>query len=286
MEDFIGMTLAGARRALAFKLAAAGREPAELDARLLVEAATGFDHAALLSDGDRLLDPDASGRLAAAALRRIAGEPTSRIIGHRDFGGLTLRLHPGVLDPREDTETLVRLACRLRADTTRVATILDLGTGSGALLCALLAAFPHAWGVGVDRSMAACCAARVNLRSCGFAQRSFVVQGDWADALVGAFDLVVSNPPYIRTGDLGDLPDEVRHDPKLALDGGYDGFDAYRAILGDIGRIMASEGLAVFEIGAGMRPAFEPLARNVGLLPSSMMRDAGGHERAIAMRRL
>ena len=278
--SFAGQTLAGARRSLVALLDEANRQPAALDARLLLEFATGLTHADLLRDGAQPLPSAKARSLDKLAARRLAGEPTSRIIGRRPFCGFDIAVRPGVLDPREDTETLVRLAGRLRPTATR---ILDLGTGSGALLCALLNLYPQAIGLGVDRAHDACQAARDNIRRNGLGHRGSIVEGDWTDALGGTFDLIVSNPPYIATKDISDLADEVRlHDPLLALHGGTDGFDAYRAILGDVRRIGIPGALIVFELGAGMRPGIEILLNAAGLRLIQVAQDAGGHERAIA----
>ena len=151
------------------------------------------------------------------------------------------------------------------------------------MLCALLASYPSATGVGIDRSMDACLAARASLEACGLADRANIARCDWTAPLRGAFDLVVSNPPYIRTGDLAGLPDEVRrHDPKLALDGGVDGFDSCRAILADISRLLKPNALLVLEIGAGMRESIEEMLPAAGLAFHGLEHDAGGHVRAVA----
>lgn len=282
---FAGLPLEGARRALAARLGAGGREPAALDARLLLEHATGLRHADLLRDPHRPLSRREAARLEELAARRLGGEPVSRILGRREFHGLALEVRPGVLDPREDSDAAVRLALRLRPDRGAVRRVLDLGVGSGALLCALLAEYPDALGLGVDLSPAACRAARDNLAGCGFGRRALVAQGDWAQACGGGFDLVVSNPPYIARDALRGLEDEVRlHDPPLALDGGPDGLDAYRAIGRDVGRIMAEGALLVLELGAGDRARVAALLNDTGLDVVGVERDAGGHERALAAR--
>ena len=229
------------------------------------------------------MTPDATLTLATLARRRLDGEPLSRIIGHRDFDGLRLTVRPDVLDPREDTETVVRLARKLRTDRAGVRRILDLGTGSGALVCALLAAYPDAYGVALDRSATACALARDNLAACGFKARASVVRGSWCDSLDGPFDLIVANPPYIARADLAFLPREVGgFDPPLALDGGCDGLDAYRAIFADVRRIAATGGLVVVEIGAGQQADVTALMTHTALHPCGMAHDHGGHVRALA----
>ena len=280
---FDGLTFDGGRRALTAALASIGREPAALDARLLVEHASGFSHTALLRDADAVMPAAIASRLRALAARRLAGEPTSRLIGHRVFCDLDIEVRPDVLDPREDTETLVRLAAELRPGKGDVATVLDLGTGSGALLCAMLHRYPEAIGIGVDRSLAAVTAAQANLWRNGLGGRALVARGVWAQALRGPFDLIMSNPPYIATVDLPGLSDEVRlHDPPLALDGGADGFDAYREIASDIRRISVPRALLMLEIGAGMRHGVEATFSDVPARLLRVARDTGGHERAMA----
>ena len=285
ISGFGGLTVGQARRQLAHALGAAGREPAAVEARLLLAAATRLDHAALLRETDHPLSAAAAARLSAIAARRLRGEPVSRILGSRDFYGLTLQVRPEVLDPREDTETVVRLALDLCPDHAAALRIVDLGTGSGALLCALLSALPYAAGVGVDLSAAACEAARANARAAGVADRALIVRGRWAEALSGPFDLVVSNPPYIESAVLPGLPVEVRdHDPALALDGGPDGLDAYRAIVADARRIAAPGAHLVFELGIRQRGPVESLLRQTGFALAGVRQDGGGHERAIAAR--
>ncbi len=192
-------TLAQARQKLAAAFTAAGKEAAGLESRLFLQAATGLTPLALATCADgSLLDQASAALLRDYAARRVAGEPVSRILGRSGFYGLNLHVAPDVLDPRADTETLVNAALGL-LDATKATQprILDLGVGSGAILCALLDARSDAFGVGVDFSPAACALTRKNLAHCGLSERSAVVRGDWADALGGRFDLIVSNPPYI-----------------------------------------------------------------------------------------
>jgi release factor glutamine methyltransferase len=257
---------------------------------LLCEAA-GIDHAALVRDPDARLGEDAAARLHAFVERRLAREPVSRILGRREFWGLSLRISPDVLDPRADTETLVAAALETlrdrRGDPLR---ILDLGTGSGALLCACLSEFPRAFGIGIDRSEAACRIARENLSRCGFAARGAIVCGEWADALgqdtLGqAFDLVVSNPPYIRSADIASLAPEVRdYDPRGALDGGPDGLSAYRDIAGDLARLCAPGGAAIVETGFDTAEAAAACFRAAGWT-TSLRRDLEDQPRALLLRR-
>ncbi len=228
-------------------------------------AASGVSPLSLLSAPEGLLGAAAE-KLEQFATRRAAGEPLSRIVGRREFWGLPLAISPDVLDPRPETETIVDAAIALyRHRRPEVLRILDLGVGSGALLCALLSEFPNARGVGVDLSAAAARVALGNIEACGFAGRADVRIGDWAADIGGPFDLIVSNPPYISRDEIAGLPREVReHDPRLALDGGSDGLDAYRAILPGAARLLSPGGWLMVEIGAGQADDVLALARGRG----------------------
>lgn len=278
-----------ARRRATRLLAAASGAEAFLDARILVEETTGLDRAALLLEGDRPLGVGAAVRLAAMVRRRLGGEPVWRILGRREFWGLSFAVTPAVLDPRPDTETIVAAAlAAVAARRTEPLRIADLGTGSGAILGALLSELPRSLGWGVDRSEDACRVARGNLDALGLGERALVLTGDWARALrSNGLDLVVSNPPYIATGDLPALDREVRdHDPRAALDGGADGLAAYRAIAADLPRLLAPDGVAVLEVGAGQAPEVGRLLATSGLTIGPVRRDLGGHERAVSARPL
>jgi len=164
----------------------------------------------------------------------------------------------------------------------RALSLLDLGTGSGCLLLALLSELPRAWGVGVDRAPGAAATARANATAAGLGARAAFVVGSWAQALRGPFDIVVANPPYVRHADLaGLMPEVARFDPAPALDGGPDGLDAYRAILADLPRILAAGALVAFEIGEGQAAPVSKLIQNVGLTPSGLRKDLSGIERCI-----
>lgn len=260
------LTIDALRRQMAAALASAGVETPHLDARLLVAHALGCAPAELLARGDTIPPPAAEAAAHALLARRLAGEPVARILGEREFWSLPFRLSPETLVPRPDTETLVEAALAHCPDRAAPLRILDLGTGTGALLAALLVELPHASGIGVDRSEGAARTARDNLARNGLGGRGRIVVGDWGAALTGGFDLVVSNPPYIRTGDMAGLDREVRlHDPALALVAGADGLDAYRAITADLPRLLAPGGLAVLELGAGQEPQVTSLVEAAGL---------------------
>lgn len=273
-----------ARRMLARAFAEAGLDTPDLDARLFVCAASGLDHAGLVREAEAPLGEAPASRLRGFAARRLAREPVARILGRREFWGLDLVVAPDVLDPRADSETLIETALRLVA--TPPARILDLGAGSGALLCALLGEWRQAIGVAIDLSPAACAATRTNLARCGLGSRALVVRGDWDAALAAPFDLVVSNPPYIAADDIDGLAPEVRaHDPRLALDGGPDGLDAYRALAPVLARRLNPGGLALLEFGVGQGEAVADLLRAAGLDVDGFADDLSGRPRVVVARR-
>jgi len=280
-------TRAAALDEVAAFLERCGVDDARRDARALLLAAGGFTAAELLLEPTAALTGAVREKLRDYAQRRAAREPVSRILGARGFWTHDLVVAPRVLDPRPDTETLIELALELlRARRRDQLAILDLGVGSGAILCALLAEFPNARAIGVDLSANACAAAALNLSRCGFAERAAVLRGRWADALAARFDLVVSNPPYIASGELDGLEPEVRlYDPRLALDGGPDGLDCYREIVEELPRLLAPLGAAVLEAGDGQARSVAALMAEKGLEPAGIRKDAGGRERAVAARR-
>ena len=256
-----------------------------LDARLLLCAATGLDHLSLLRDPDAALTQSEAAAFERSLLRRETGEPVSRIIGRRGFWTFELTITPAVLDPRADTETLIEAALAAYPDRLAPRRILDLGTGSGAILCALLQEYPAAFGIGVDASLAAARVARANLAACGFASRGGIVCGDWAHAVSGVFDIIASNPPYVRSADIARLARDVRdHDPVAALDGGADGLDAYRAILPDLPRRLTPGGLALLEIGPDQAQAAAAIARRAGFARIETRRDLAGRDRVLVLR--
>ena len=271
------MGVEAARRALARAFAERAGEEAGLDARLLIEAATGMTHAAMIAAPQRPLGSSAA-RLAEMAARRLVGEPISRILGRREFWSMNFTVTPDTLDPRPDTETLIEAAVDLfKARRQEPLRIVDFGTGTGAILAALLKEFPNARGVGVDLSAAAAQVARANLARLGFDARAQVVVSDWDAALEGEFDLIASNPPYIPAADIAGLAQEVReHDPRLALEGGVDGLDAYRRLAMVAARRLAPGGLALFEVGVGQAEAVAALCRSAGLEPAPARMDLAG----------
>jgi release factor glutamine methyltransferase len=255
---------------LADRLRSVAGDAARTEARWLAEAAAGN-----------------AGKLEAMVARRLAGEPVDRIIGSRGFWTIELAVTPATLSPRPDTETIVRAARDMMtalhpADAPLA--ILDLGTGTGAILLALLDEFPDASGVGVDISGEALRVAEDNAVRLHLADRAAFIAGGWDAALGQRFDLVVSNPPYIPTAEIAGLDREVRdHDPHLALDGGADGLDAYRAILPLLPKLITDDGFAVLEIGFGQDQSVPALAVPAGLQVLEVRPDLGGVPRAVVL---
>jgi len=287
-----GVTVEQARRAVATAFRGSGIETPELDARILVGHALALDHAGLVTAAGRPLVAVEAARISALAARRLSGEPVARILGQREFWGLPLMVTPAVLVPRPETETVVELALSLVGDNRAPLRIADLGTGSGAILAALLSELPNASGVGTDLAVDALDVARANVRNLRLDARATFLRGDYASALAGPFDLVVSNPPYIASRDIERLGAEVRdHDPRRALDGGADGLDAYRAIAADAGRLIGQghlqghpQGHLVVEIGAGQQCDVERLFAERGLAVMASRHDLSGEIRALAVR--
>ena len=260
----------------------------DLDARLLVGHVLGLDHAGLTRESERPLGPRALAGIDALAARRVAGEPVARILCVKEFWGLPFAVTSAVLVPRPETETVVETALtRLDAADARERPlrIADLGTGSGAILVALLDELPQAFGVGTDCSVAAIGTARENAQRLGVASQAAFVACDFGMALGGGFDLVVTNPPYIATAEIATLPREVRDfDPRAALDGGADGLAAYRAIVADAGRLLAPGAILVMEVGAGQAVVVSALAGAAGFTAIAATPDLAGIPRVVSAR--
>ena len=286
-----GQTVEAARRTLTARFKSAGIESAELDARLLVGAALHLDLTGLITSASRILTKLEIASLVGFAERRLAGEPVARIVGRKEFWGLPLTLSASTLVPRPDTETVVELALELlRAGgaLNRRLRIADLGTGSGAILLALLSELPNAQGFGTDISEAALHTAAANAGASGLSDRATFIACDYASGLSGSFDLIVSNPPYIRSADIADLAAEVRqHDPLAALDGGIDGLSAYRALIPQAACLLAPGAALVVEAGEGQSGQIEGLMFAAGLTPEGASKaDLGGIKRAVAGRKM
>jgi len=278
-------TIATARQTLTERLRQAGIDSAEADARLLIAHALGIDRAEIIANGERALTEDQTKAIDALSERRLKREPVARIFGHKEFWSLSLQVSEAVLVPRPDTETVVEAALDfvvrggLRMEPLR---ILDIGTGSGALLLALLSELPNALGTGTDISVPALAIARANAERHRFAPRCRFVACDIAATLQGPFDLIVSNPPYVARGDIASLTPEVRYyDPAVALDGGKDGLDGCRAIAAEARRLLAPGGQLIVELGAGQEPAVSALFTKAGLTVSTARKDLAGISRAL-----
>lgn len=265
------------------RLEAAGVPGPVIDARVLVEAACGVTRADIVGDPYREISPEKAARLDDYLERRIRREPVSHILGRRGFWNIMLGVTPGVLTPRPETEVIVDHALRLFPEG-RSLRILDLGVGSGAILLAILAERPAARGLGVDVSEEALAVARENAANLGLAGRVALLRGDWTAGLAEAdFDLVVSNPPYIATDVIETLDPEVRvYEPRLALDGGADGLDAFRRLAPEILRVLKPGGRFLVEIGYDQRTAVETLFREAGAVEVETLQDLSTHDRVVA----
>jgi release factor glutamine methyltransferase len=286
-----GQTIEAARRALASRFNAERIDSAELDARMLVGAVLNLDLTGLITAAARRVTAAEAAQIADFARRRVDGEPVARILGHKEFWGLKLRLSPETLVPRPDTETVVEVALAMQraapVSDTRLR-IADIGTGSGAILLALLHELPEAFGIGTDVSIAALRTARRNAADLERMERAAFVACDYAAALSGPFDLIVSNPPYVRSRDIADLANEVRdHDPHRALDGGVDGLNAYRVLIPQAARLLGAGGALVVEAGRGQSSDIEGLMTAAGLTLAGPPRaDLAGILRVVAARKL
>ncbi|MDB5617196.1 peptide chain release factor N(5)-glutamine methyltransferase [Tardiphaga sp.] len=289
-NPFTGQNVETARRLLGAQLLTHDIDSPDLDARLLVGAMLGLELTGLMMAAKRIITSDEATRLQALADRRIQGEPIARILGVKEFWGLSLALSADTLVPRPDTETIVEAvleaidADQRRRDPLRIA---DLGTGSGAILLALLSELWNATGTGTDINVAALQTARHNAIKLGFAPRALFVACDYACALQPGLDLIVSNPPYIRSAEIAGLATEVRdHDPLRALDGGADGLDAYRIIAPQAAALLAPGGLLVVEVGHDQSDDVASLMQAAGLQPTGPAKaDLSGVRRAVLARK-
>jgi release factor glutamine methyltransferase len=274
-------TIAGAVSELTAAFDAMGLDTPRLDARILVGHAVKLEPSLLFARADRVLTDEEAVLVRNFAMRRQRREPVSRIVGHRGFWGMDFALTPDTLDPRADTETLVAAVLDLRT-ATAAPRILDLGTGTGCILLAILKDWPNASGIGVDINPGAVKAAADNAARFGFASRAVFQKGSWADGLSETFDIIVSNPPYIAATELPGLAPEVtRFDPKLALSGGTDGLAAYRALIPSVRRRLAPKGRLFLEIGARQAETVTSLLKAGGFSPRAEHRDLGGVVRCL-----
>jgi len=276
-------TIGALRREIAAMLTATSTSAA-LDARMLIGHALGLSGDAVLAGDAEPISAAGATKVRHLAERRQAGEPVARILGEWEFYGLPLFLSPETLVPRPDTETIVDAVLADRRRDEAIA-ILDLGTGSGAILIALLHELRQATGLGIDKAKGAIATARRNAERNGVVARATFTVGDWGRGVAPAFDVVVANPPYIARNEIASLAVEVReHDPHFALDGGEDGLDAVRAILSDLPRLLAENGAAYIEVGEGQAAEAAELIRQAGF-GTSFRHDLAGVPRVVIARR-
>jgi release factor glutamine methyltransferase len=282
------LTIGGARRVWANRFRTGGLDSPELDARILVGHALGLDRAAVAAADSHRLSHDEEDTIAALAARRLAREPVARIIGAKEFWSLPLRIDAATLVPRPETETVVETvlaAIDARGMRHRPLRIADLGTGSGAILLALLSELPNAIGVGTDASAAALAIARENANRLRLAKAQFVAC-NMAAALHGPFDVIASNPPYIPSADIAALAPDVRDfEPRSALDGGSDGLDFYRTIAAAAPALLAPRGILTVELGVGQAEPVAALFAAAGLALSPPRPDLNGVPRAFLAER-
>jgi release factor glutamine methyltransferase len=270
---------------LAEKLAAAGIEDARSDAWLMLAAVTGRSRAELIAGIPLALSRAEERRLEALAARRLAREPMAYILGSREFWSLAFEVGPAVLVPRPESETVVEMALATIADRTAPLRILDLGTGSGCLLLAVLSELPHASGLGTDCSAAALAIAKNNARRLGLAKRAEFRAGEWGRGLAGPFDIIVCNPPYVAHTEAEGLVPEIRaFEPEEALFAGPDGLSAYHALAPDCARLLAEDGVLYLEIGQGQGASVEGVMRRHRLRLAASRPDLAGIERCLVFR--
>jgi len=233
----------------------------KLDARLLLQAALGAEHSALISGLNDTIGDGVRGRYLEMIKQRIAGQSVHRIVGFREFHGHRIELSQATLEPRPDTECLVNCVIENAGRYGPKMTFADIGTGSGAIVISLLARFPEAKAIATDISVEALDMASINARNSGVADRVQFIEADYMNGIEGPFDFIVSNPPYIRTEDIHDLEREVKHcDPLIALDGGIDGLEAYRHLLKDGDNVLVPGGDLYLEIGSDQAASLRALA--------------------------
>ena len=278
----VGETLGSLLGEVASMLSQAGFTEPRRAARRLVASTLDLTPAELLSHSEQVLDEQHTGRVRRALDRMAEHEPLSRIVGRREFWGLEFTLCGDTLDPRPETETVVEAVLRRVLNRDAPLRFLDLGTGTGCILLALLSEFPAATGFGVDLALGAVMTARRNAAALGLAERAHFLVGDWGTAMSGKFDVIASNPPYIASAALADLPPEVAlYDPCLALDGGADGLGAYRALVVDLARLLQPGAVLVIEVGFSQAPAVAAMLRASGMAIEGCERDLAGIARCV-----
>ena len=283
-----GPTYDALLRDAAVALTAAGIDNVRFEARLLLGHAAGLGVEQLVARGSDPVPAGVASAMRELTGRRVRREPMAYILGEREFWGLPFKVTPAVLVPRPDSETLIEAALDLLPERERPLRILDLGVGSGCLLLTLLREYPKATGVGVDASPEALAIAGENAGMLGVASRARLMvddwrQAGWTDRLGGPFDLLVSNPPYIETSTIAALmPEVANHEPRLALDGGPDGLEAYRIIAAAAPTLITAGGWALVEGGEGQAIDISGIFASVGMSPLAPRKDLAGVERVVA----
>jgi release factor glutamine methyltransferase len=287
LPDLAGDPVSALLDRAAARLANAGINRPRHEARLLLAHLTGLSHAHQIADPDQLLGDDAQSQFERLIARRENREPMSHLTGEREFWSLPFKVNSAVLDPRPDSETLVAAAFEYLPDLERAYSVLDLGTGSGCLLLAVLRHRAKAFGTGIDVSQEALRIAVQNADNLDLSRRVSFICGDWGDTVESSFDLILCNPPYITTGEMSTLAPEVaRYEPRTALDGGDDGLEAYRELLPQLPRLLRSDSVAIVEIGVGQASDVAAIAKNFGLGVTGIYRDLSGIQRCLAITRI
>lgn len=277
-------TLGAAVALAAGRLAECGIDSPRRDARRIVALAAGLPESIVLGYPERPLDPAAQRCFTALLERRAAREPMARLAGRREFWSLDFALSPATLEPRPDSEALIEAALDRLPDRSAALRVLDFGTGTGCLLLAVLSELPNAVGFGIDLVPEAVAQARRNAASTALDSRAFFAVGRWGEAIAGGFDVVLANPPYIPSGDIASLMTEVaRFEPRVALDGGDDGLDAFRALAPALAGLLRPAGFACIEVGAGQADAVVALFSGAGLDLAGRHSDLAGIERCLVM---
>jgi len=275
-------TISEALRAATARLTEAGIDGARLDARLLLAEALGKDNTWLFNNAPDELAAEAQAAYAALLEKRLQRQPVSLILGHREFWSLDFTVTKDTLAPRPDSETLVEAVLAELADRGKPLSLLDLGTGSACLLLSLLSELPNAKGTGVDLNPDTLAVAQGNADRLGFGPRTRFLHSDWWGAVEGRFDIILSNPPYIPSGDIAGLDPEVaRFEPLGALDGGADGLDAYRLLVAGADKFLTADGVIAFEVGAGQAADVAALLEEAGFIVRAVRRDLAGIERCV-----
>lgn len=264
----------------------AGVENARADARLMLRFILKISLSDLLARGDDTLDADQKKQFEALVEKRAARRPMAQVIGMREFWGLDFKVTEHTLDPRPDSETIIEMLFKYQPVRSKPLTIVDFGTGTGCLLLAALSEYPAARGVGVDISDAALTVAEGNAVALRLKNRAIFKKSDWNSQINGVWDVVISNPPYIKTEEIPGLSPEVaKFEPRLALDGGGDGLQCYRAITRFLPKVLADGGVALLEVGAGQAASVADLAKEQGLRIEEIAHDLAGIERCVVIRK-